>query len=264
MSFEDMSFGMPTLIETATLEECAELCAELELDFIELNMNLPQYQLQKIDADYFRSIADKYGIYYTIHLDENLNVSDFNPYVAEAYMKTVANAIEIAKQLGIRVINMHISKGVYFTLPDRKVFLFSEYIEQYLKSIALFRDMCENAVGDADIKICIENCDGYEEFQKEAIELLLKSKVFALTFDVGHNHGIGGTDEEFVMKHKDRLQHIHLHDAQGKKNHLALGTGEMDIEKYIILANKYNCRVVLETKTVDGLMQSVKWLKKNI
>ncbi len=261
MALGVVSFGMPTLIETSTLEECAKLCAELELDFIELNMNMPQYQLDKIDVDYFKNIADKHGIYYTIHLDENLNVSDFNSYVAEAYIKTVADTIEIAKQLGIKVINMHMARGVYFTLPDRKVYLFSEYKEQYLKSIAKFKDVCENAVGDADIKICIENCDGYEDFQKEAIELLLESKVFALTFDVGHNHGIGGTDEELIMKRKDRLHHIHLHDAEGKKNHLALGTGEMDIEKYMNLANEHNCRVVLETKTVDGLKQSVEWLK---
>lgn len=255
------NYGMPTLIETSTLEECAKLCAELGLDFVELNMNMPQYQLDKIDVDYIKSIADKYGIYYTIHLDENLNVSDFNPYVAQAYIKTVTDTIEFAKQLGVRVVNMHMARGVYFTLPDRKVYLFSEYKEQYLKSITEFRDMCENMVGDADIKICIENCDGYEGFQKEAIELLLESKVFALTFDVGHNHGIGGTDEEFIMKHKDRLHHIHLHDAEGKKNHLALGTGEMNMEKYINLANEHICRVVLETKTIDGLKQSVEWLK---
>lgn len=55
-----ISFGMPTLIETSTLEECAKLCAELGLDFIELNMNLPQYQIPKIDIAYFKSIADKY------------------------------------------------------------------------------------------------------------------------------------------------------------------------------------------------------------
>lgn len=255
------NYGMPTLIETSTLEECAKLCAELGLDFIELNMNMPQYQLDKIDVDYFKSIANKYGIYYTIHLDENLNISDFNPYVAEAYTKTVADTIEIAKQLGVRVVNMHMAKGVYFTLPDIKVYLFSEYKEQYLKSIVAFRNMCENAIGDADIKICIENCDGYEDFQKEAIEMLLESNVFALTFDVGHNHGIGRTDEEFIMKHKDRLHHIHLHDAKSRKNHLALGTGEMNIEKYIRLADDHICRAVLETKTIDGLKQSVEWLK---
>lgn len=101
-----MSLGMPTLIETSTLDEWAKLCAELGLDFIELNMNLLQYQLDKIDVNYFKNIADKYGIYYTIHLDENLNVCDFNPYVAEAYMKTVADTIEIAKQLDIKVLNM--------------------------------------------------------------------------------------------------------------------------------------------------------------
>jgi len=260
-NMQQLHYGMPTLIETSTLEEWAKLCAELGLDFIELNMNLPQYQLDKIDVDCFKSIADKYGIYYTIHLDENLNVCDFNSYVAEAYIKTVADTIEIAKQLDIKVLNMHMAKGVYFTLPDRKVLLFSEYKEQYLKSITDFRNMCKTAIGNADIKICIENCDSYEDFQKEAIELLLESAVFALTFDVGHNHGIGGADEEFIIKHKDRLQHIHLHDALGRKNHLALGTGEIDIEKHINLAKEQNCRVVLETKTIDGLKQSVEWLK---
>lgn len=260
-NMQQLHYGMPTLIETRTLEECAKLCAELGLDFIELNMNLPQYQLDKIDLDYFKSIADKYGIYYTIHLDENLNVCDFNPYVAEAYTRTVSDTIELAKKLDIKVLNMHMTKGVYFTLPDRKVHLFSEYKEQHLKSIVKFRNFCATAIGDADIKICIENCDGYEDFQKEAIELLLESNVFALTFDVGHNHGIGGTDEEFITKHKDRLSHIHLHDAEGRKNHLALGTGEMDIEKYLNLAKEQNCRVVLETKTIDGLKQSVEWLK---
>ncbi len=254
--------GMPTLIETRTLEECAKLCAELELDFIELNMNLPQYQLPKIDVEYFKSIADKYGIYYTIHLDENLNISDFNPYISEAYIKTVAGTIKIAKNLDVKVLNMHSAKGVYFTLPDKKVYLFSEYKEQYFKSIVDFRNMCENSIGENDIKICIENCDGYEDFQKEAIELLLESKVFALTFDVGHNHSIGGTDEDFIMKHKDRLSHIHLHDAKGKKNHLALGTGETDIGKYLSLSKEQNCRAVLETKTIDGLKQSVEWLNK--
>ncbi len=263
MTLGVMNFGMPTLIETSTLPECAKLCAELGLDFIELNMNMPQYQLDKIDVDYFKSIGEKYGIYYTIHLDENLNISDFNSYVADAYKEIVADTIEIAKQLNIKVLNMHLSKGVYFTLPDRMVYLFSEYKEQYLKSIVDFRDMCENTISNADIKICIENCDGYEDFQKEAIESLLASKVFALTFDVGHNHGIGGTDEEFILKHKDRLQHIHLHDAAGRKNHLALGTGEIDIEKYINLAKEQNCRVVLETKTIDGLKISAEWVKNN-
>ncbi len=52
-----MLFGMPTLIETNTLEDCAVLCKDLNLDFIELNMNLSQYQLQNIDVSHFNDVA---------------------------------------------------------------------------------------------------------------------------------------------------------------------------------------------------------------
>lgn len=90
-----LPLGMPTLIETATAEDCARLCRELGLQFIELNMNLPQYQLQQIDIAHFRAIADRYGIYFTIHLDENLNPFDFNPYVAKAYQQTTLDTITL-------------------------------------------------------------------------------------------------------------------------------------------------------------------------
>lgn len=49
-----LEFGMPTLIENCTLEENVALCRELELDFIELNMNMPQYQIEQLEqTDYF-------------------------------------------------------------------------------------------------------------------------------------------------------------------------------------------------------------------
>lgn len=258
-----LKFGMPTLIETSSLEESAALCRKLKLDFIELNMNLPQYQLAEIDIPYFKEIADKYDIFYTIHLDENLNISDFNPYIAEGYRRTVTDTIELAKKLSIAVINMHLSCGVYFTLPDSKIYLFSAYEDQYLKSMADFRAMCENVTGNSDTMICIENCDGFLGFQKDAINVLLESPVFGLTFDIGHNHGCGGLDEPYILANKSHLHHMHMHDALDRKNHLALGTGELDLDKYLRLAKEQNCRIVLETKTVEGLRQSVNWLRHN-
>lgn len=114
----------------------------------------------------------------------------------------------------------------------------------------------------SDIKMCVENCDGFPEFQKEALSILLKSPVFGLTFDIGHNHGCGGVDEPYIIQNKQHLCHMYMHDALEKKNHLALGTGELDIDKYLSLAEEQNCRVVLETKTIEGLRQSVNWLRQ--
>ena len=95
---------MPTLIELPEIDDCAGLCRELGLQFIELNMNLPQYQVNTIDLVRLKEIAAKHKIYYTIHLDENLNVSDFNPFVSEAYRHTVRETIKMARYLDIPVL----------------------------------------------------------------------------------------------------------------------------------------------------------------
>ena len=94
-----LQFGMPALIEIESPEQSADLCRELGLSFLELNMNFPQYQLDVMDPAQLRRIARQYGIFYTLHLDDNMNVADFNPAVAKAYADTVADAVTLAGQL---------------------------------------------------------------------------------------------------------------------------------------------------------------------
>lgn len=257
-------FGMPTLIETASIEECAALCQELGLEFIEMNMNLPQYQVQTMDADHLKAVARRHGISYTIHLDENMNIADFNPMVAGAYRQTALDTVELAKHLEIPVLNMHMPLGVYFTLPDRKVYLFEQYRQRYLQSMAEFRDACTAAVGDSGVRICVENWSGYTRWQVDALDVLLESPAFGLTFDVGHNLCKGGVDEPVILERKAHLHHMHMHDVKdGTKDHQALGTGQLDIFKYLALAKERDASVVLETKTIAGLRESVRWLREN-
>lgn len=255
-------FGMPTLIEADSPEEALGLCRELGLDFVELNMNLPQYQAAGLeDTAYLKALGQKYQAGYTIHLDENLNVCDFNRAVAAAYTETVERAIRAAKAIGAPVLNMHVNHGVYFTLPDRKVLLFERYFEQYMRSWKSFRAVCEEAAEDSDIVICIENMDGYTEYEKEAIEFLLESRVFGLTWDIGHSHGVGDVDEAFILAHRDKLRHFHIHDGLGRKNHMTLGTGEIDLKQRLHIAEECGCRCVVETKTAESLRKSVDWLR---
>lgn len=256
-----MELGMPTLIECKTTEECAALCRALGLQFVELNMNLPQYQPGRIRAEELQAIAEKYRIYYTIHLDENLNVSDFNPYVAEAWRRTVRETIRLAGEISAPVLNMHLPRGVYFTLPDQKMYLFAQYKAQYLRSMKDFRDMCSEEAQGQDVRICVENSSGYADFQIEALDLLLQSPVFGLTFDIGHSHATGGQDASVILARKTRLCHFHLHDAAGRRDHLPFGEGEIKLSKYFALAGAYAPRAVLETKTIEGLQRSVTWLR---
>lgn len=258
-----MTYGMPTLIEFDTLEENAILCHKLGLKFIELNMNLPQYTENKLkEIGFLKALSEEYGMFYTIHLDENLNVCDFNSRVGRAYEETVYEIIEAALTLGAPLINMHMHNGIFVTLPDRQVYLYEKYKEIYLEKLIAFRDHCSKLIGNNNLLVSMENTGGFHPFQKEGIEEMLKSPVFSLTWDIGHSHAAGGEDEIFILSHKDRLKHFHIHDASGKKNHLTLGTGDIKLQEKLSLAVETGSRCVLETKTSVSLSESVAWLRE--
>lgn len=259
-----MQFGMPTLIEIGNIEGSMELCKELGLSFVELNMNLPQYQVERLeDITYLKSLKEKYQVGYTIHLDENLNVCDFNQAVAEAYIHTVDSTIRVAKELDVPVLNMHMNHGVHFTLPERKVQLYEQYFEDYMESWRKFRTICESSIGDSDIKICIENTNGYRDYEKAAIEYLLQSDVFGLTWDIGHSNAVANIDEKFIFAYSEKLCHFHIHDSLGENDHMILGAGEIDLAQKLSIAKDCQCRCVVETKTIVALNKSVLWLIEN-
>ncbi|MCR4961491.1 MAG: sugar phosphate isomerase/epimerase [Lachnospiraceae bacterium] len=270
-----LQFGMPTLIENKTPEENVALCRSLGLKFIELNMNFPEYQADRLEqTDLFIGLAEEAGIYYTVHLDENLNIADFNSLVSEAYLETVRRSVETVKKFVILrdrygdssqplTLNMHMNHGIYITLPDRKVQMYDRDFDSYMRSFENFRTKCEQWIGDSDIRIVIENTDGFREYEKRAIEYLLESPVFGLTWDIGHSKATGEKDVPFIKEHGERLMHFHIHDGSENppKNHLALGDGEIDLEDRLRLAESRNARCVLETKTIEALKKSVRWLE---
>lgn len=257
-----ISFGMPTLVELPELEDCAALCRELGLQFVEVNMSFPQYQLDGLDADYMVSLAEKYGIYYTVHMDESFDPCHVNPLVRRAYFDSAMETIDLAKHLGIPTLNMHLLRGVYVTLPDRKTYVYAENEAYYLEKLREFRDAAAERIGDSGIKLCVENTDGYDlPFLLHGMDMLLESPAFALTMDIGHDNAIGGMDKPVILARGERLMHMHMHDGAGKKVHLALGDGNMDIPAYLRLAEEHGCRVVLETKTVAALRTSANYLR---
>lgn len=277
-----LHFGMPTLIELNSLKENVELCKKLKLNFIELNMNIPlfsvlgiedenNFELKKIIEE-LNFYQKEFGIYFTIHLDENFNFADSNIYIKNAYLKTLKAVIKNSKKINCPIINMHLNKGIYFTLPTEKVFLFEKYKEEFNNSLEEFIKFCNCEISDSNIFISIENTDGWTYFEKKSIEKILMNKNFSLTFDIGHSQAIGNIDQDFILKNKSKLKHFHIHDGtlpnaatkQFGKNHLQLGTGNINLKEKIYLAKETNSRCVIETKTVESLVESVKWITKSL
>lgn len=256
-------FGMPCLVEFDTIGENVELCKELGLDFIELNMNLPQFQPDKIDVNRLLDIQKTQGIFFTFHLPEELDIANFNSKIRRAHLEIVGEAIEISKALKCPVLNMHMNSGVYFTMPDSKIYLYRKYFDDFYKSVLDFGAYADEIIGGDNISLCIENTGIYNrDYILKAVSELLKRECFALTWDIGHDYSSGNIDANFIMNNADKLKHMHLHDGIGKSNHLPLFSGEIDVLGKLNIAQKTKSTCVLETKTVDGLKKSVSELIK--
>lgn len=260
-----MTFGMPTLIELNGIEENVRLANELGLDFVEINMNLPEFQPERMNVKQYKEIADKYNIDFTLHLHEEFDPAIFNKVIRDSHLKVFGQAVELAKNLDIPIINMHMNKGIHFSLPNEKILLYEKYVDDYLSSIQAFRSYLEECIGDYNVMLCIENTGIYNyEFIRKATEILLKSAKVKLTWDIGHDYSSGNCDKDFIHSHLNSIYHMHLHDAIGTKNHLPLFVGDINILEKIEKVKVNKTRYVIETKTVEGLKSSVASLREKL
>ena len=258
-----MKYGMPTLVECKDIYDCVSLASELSLDFVEINMSFPQYQVAALDVDELKRLTREKGVFYTIHADEQMNPFDFNRDVSSCYFDIMKEYIAFAKALGVPVINMHLLKGVYVTLPGRVILLTDVYRDEYLARVREFVKMCEAEIGDADLKIAIENVDSnpFTSSQLEAVDIFMNSPAFALTLDIGHDTCLEHADRRVFDKYPDKLVHLHLHDSDGRSAHLPLGSASVDVLGTVaMLKNGSTC--LIEVKTIEGLKTSVKYLKE--
>ena len=257
-----MDFGMPYLLEMRSIGACCALAQSLGLSFVELNACFPECQADALNPADLRRLSRKHGVYFTLHLEDDCDPFCFNTAVRGAWRQTVRQALEAAVALQMPIVNMHFPRGDYVTLPDRRVCLYDCYAETFQAGLAQFRQMCEEALDGTATRIAIENTGGWKAHEQRAIAYLLESPVFGLNLDIGHSHGIADADEPFFRQHDNRLIHMHGHDAMGKKHHLALGDGEIDLAARFAWAQRANARVVLETKTIAALRTSIERLPK--
>lgn len=152
-------------------------------------------------------------MYFTIHLDENMNPADANPLVRQAYLDTAAWTLSLAKRIRAPLVNMHMHHGIYITLPACKLYLYERDRETYLARMRAFRDLCDRVLQGTETVIAVENTDGFRDFEAVAIDMLLESPHFRLTWDIGHSKATGERDMPFLMQRKDHLVHFHIHDG---------------------------------------------------
>ena len=258
-----MKYGIPSLMALTDAEALARFCADTGFDFVEMNMTFPWFQPDVLKAQDIRLLTERYGIGWTIHLHDSVNPFEFSPDMRKGSLENIRFALDLACELGIPRLNMHLMPGTYSSVNGKKTYLYDQCLDRYLSYVREFQALVESALKGRGILFCIENTSGYRPFQHRAIETLLESDCFGLTFDIGHNFKAGGEDEGFILSHADRLRHFHIHDCSLKSNHLGLGEGGLDVLRYLDLSARYDCTTVIEVKESAALVRSKEYLKRH-
>lgn len=257
-----MKIGMPFLLELTSPEEAAALCRELGLDFVELNLNFPACQLEALDVQELYRLRRQYGVGFTLHLEEECDPLAFNPAVRRAWLESIRRTLILAQALECPVVNMHWPRGIYITLPTEKVFLYERYADDYRAAVEAFADVCRAELQGSGVRLAIENTNGFTAWEKDTLRDLMQEPCFGLTLDIGHSHAVQDVDLPFFREQEGKLIHMHVHDAQGTRNHLPLDEGESPWRERLHWACEKGASAVLETKTVAALRHSVGILKR--
>ena len=209
-------------------------------------------------------MRDETGIDFTLHLPEELDLAAFNRHIRQGHLASFTEAVTWAGEAGIPLVNLHLNMGVYFTLPDRRVWLYEKHQDVFLANLETsFREVLGIA-RESDVIVCIENAGGDfgADFIREAVDrsLALDEERIGLTWDLGHDASASFEATPVFEKHTDRIAHMHLHDCDGKTSHQVLFTGVVDVPAAIELAKRRKIAVVIETKTPEALTESVRRL----
>ncbi|HHZ00022.1 MAG TPA: hypothetical protein GYA03_02885, partial [Tissierellia bacterium] len=89
-----MLLGMPALVEFASINQLVELCLKLNLNFIELNMNLPYNFIQNLPPLELKRITKETNIKFTMHMPDEADLGSFYESVRRGYVQLFSDTLD--------------------------------------------------------------------------------------------------------------------------------------------------------------------------
>jgi len=189
-----------------------------------------------------------YSARYTIHAPcRGTNIASLLEPIRRASVEVMQQCFEIAAEVNAGIV---VHPG-YFAWAEER----AKAEQQLAKSLSELSCIAR----EYSVRYFIENMGNWEYFfLKTPDELPLIGDIpFAL--DTGHAH----QNHRLTEFLRFPAAHYHLHDNDGTEDsHLALGKGTIDFEPVMKAVRKNGVIPVLEVATIEGVLDSIRLLKK--
>jgi sugar phosphate isomerase/epimerase len=198
-------------------------------DFIDLTIEPPKaYQ---IEPKIIKNILEDFELEAIGHTNPFLPSIFPIPSIKKACLDEFRRYLEIFKEIGIELVNIHpFYRAPFFSLEDK--------IEA---NIEFLRELSQIS-RDIGVRLMIENFLKPFDTPKVFKRIIKEVPNLLIHLDVGHCHieQKKNLTEAFFKEFGDRIVHLHLSDNKGiEDDHLPLGCGNIDWEKIIKILKKY-------------------------
>jgi|TARA_B100000809_G_scaffold227890_1_gene240520 sugar phosphate isomerase/epimerase len=199
-----------------------------------------------------RSLAEANGVALSIHfLYRDIAPASHDKDRRARHFNELNQTLELALDIGAEVVVMHPGPidcpGVDPTQAPESV------RQESIKILTEFLADITPKAQTAGVVVTVENMhhvpgqviQNYEELL--GLVEPLNNPALQITLDMGHADRADGITEAFEV-FSPYLRHIHVHDSNGKRDHLEIGLGDLDFSRWSERLRAYPFTMVLESR----------------
>ena len=257
-------FGYGAALHETSVQDSIDFAALLGLGAVELSLNLPVFFPEAHSAalrSFIRQYSGDHGVALTVHAPEDLSLLSPQRCIRTASVDRLKEAVDFAADTGTRRVTMHVGSSVFFTMPDgTKHFLLDDYPDDYRAAMETgLRQVRDHAAGGP--LLCIENDPQFHHaLVREALSNVLQEGDLYLTWDLGHSFG-RPAQHDFMLEHVALVRDCHVHDHDGRSDHLIPGTGQADLSGYLRLLRGNDTHFIFEVRPRTAVPACVQWVR---
>ena len=192
----------------------------------------------------------------------DINLVSPNPWIRLGSCEALRPCFELGGALGARVVTIHTGATRAAVPPTQQL----EHLRPVLWEL-------QDLAAEYDVAAAIETADAF--MSVEAFDLLAETELphVGVTLDVGHVAQAGVMEvAAFIERYADLIFNVHLHDYNGSRDHITLGTGHLSLPPILAALRQidYDGLLMLELAPdcgVEGFLGSrdtlVNWLDRS-
>ncbi|AZR72222.1 hypothetical protein BBF96_01705 [Anoxybacter fermentans] len=246
------SLTEPTLDAVGNIE----LNYKLGIKTVEITLEFPRtLPVNRTLKDAMINYKEQYGVEFTIHLPLSLRMTDVNPYIRDASLKTLEEIFKEMENIKPKAYVLHVAPffltgGTPLGRPF-EVQLHEDRLEAARETLFRLTNLIEPRM------VAIENLFHDLIFLDE----LIKEFDYSVCMDVGHLLLNNSDLYLFYQKYHDRIKVIHLHDVVNGRDHQQLGEADSNLDLkalfYLLKKNNYQETIILEQFKSEHIQQSM-------